>query len=287
MIRITSQNNENYKLFARLYKKKYRDRTGCYVIEGVNLIEEAVKSGVPLRGIFMREDFPGAGPADGGGFYLNGIDKYREDNMTCGGRRSAQNMPETYIMTGELFDRAADTETPQGVAAIVAKPDMNGRDASAGGNIVVLDRLQDPGNIGTIIRTADAAGFGGIVVMKGTADVFAPKTVRAAAGSLFRVRFFFAEEPAEAMELISRSGLRAVCASPRGGGIYYEEELADNIALVIGNEAGGVCREFSESADISVTLPMEGRIESLNAAVSAAVIMYESVRQRRSADGRH
>ena len=144
----------------------------------------------------------------------------------------------------------------------------------------MLDRLQDPGNIGTVIRTADAAGFAGAVIVKGTADLFSPKTVRAAAGSLYRVRLLFAESPADAAEKLRTYGRQIICTSPYAEKLFYDADMAHRTALVIGNEANGVCEELQNAADVNVKLPMEGTIESLNAAVAAAVVMYEAVRQR-------
>ena len=144
----------------------------------------------------------------------------------------------------------------------------------------MLDRLQDPGNRGTVIRTADAAGFAGAVIVKGTADLFSPKTVRAAAGSLYRVRLLFAGSPEDAAEKLRTHGRQIICTSPYAEKLFYDTDMAHKTALVIGNEANGVCEELQNAADVNVKLPMEGTIESLNAAVAAAVVMYEAVRQR-------
>ncbi|MCI8284226.1 MAG: RNA methyltransferase [Firmicutes bacterium] len=259
MKQIKSSANDNFKFFERLYKRKYREREGCYVIEGFNLIEEAVKNGAVLRKIFVREDF----------IHDNKIIMLKNEGR------------EIYSVPKELFDRTADTETPQGIAAICEKPKLSIPEFfSDAENIVVLDRLQDPGNIGTIIRTADAAGFGGAVVMKGTADLFSPKTVRAAAGSLYRVKLLFADDPGEVIRLLAENGIKSICTSPHGGELYFNADLAKNTALIIGNEASGACAEFLNGSDIKITLPMEGTIESLNAAVSASIVMYESLRQR-------
>jgi TrmH family RNA methyltransferase len=145
----------------------------------------------------------------------------------------------------------------------------------------VLDRLRDPGNIGTILRTAEAAGFLGAILMKGTADVYAPKVVRAAAGALFRLPVLAADTPEQAMRLLSRHGKTVVCTVPSGSQSYFDADLAEDIAVVVGNEGSGICETFLAQCDLRVSIPMEGRIESLNAAAAAAILMYESVRQRR------
>lgn len=260
MKKITSADNERYKSLVKLGKKKHRDREGLYVIEGINLIEEAVKNGATLRSIYVREDFSEQD-------ILDSISSYDAD---------------TYILSKSLFDSFADTETPQGIAAVAVKPSWTEEEFFEGtDNIIVLDRLQDPGNIGTILRTADACGFTGAVIMKGTADLFSPKTVRATAGSLYRVKMLYVDTPQEALEILGSRGKKTVCTSPHVDTLYFDADLASDTALIIGNEAGGACDEFMAEADISITLPMEGTIESLNAAVAASVLMYDSVRQRR------
>lgn len=264
---ITSATNEKLKNFTRLYKRKYRDRTGQYIIEGMNLVEEALKNDKPPVSAFLREGFTdhseGAAMA--------------ERLKTCG--------TDLFLLPKALFDGMADTESPQGIAAISSQPDCDvGRffEDEKAPNVVVLDRLQDPGNLGTIIRTADAAGFRHILVMKGTADIFSPKTVRAAVGSLYRVKIAYLDTPEEALRLLDKHGIRTICTSPKADHIYFDTDMAESIALIIGNEANGACDVFMERADRKVFLPMEGSIESLNASAAASILMYESVRQRMS-----
>ena len=228
------------------------------MIEGQKLIREAVENGAVLRSVFIREDY-------------DRTELPFADSMEV----------PVYVLSKSLFDRIADTETPQGIAAVSEKPWWDEESFFAGtGSMIVLDRLQDPGNIGTVIRTADAAGFRGILVMKGTADLFSPKTVRAAAGSLYRVKLFYAENPKEAAQLVRAHGMRLICTSPHAEKLFYDADMSEGAALVIGNEANGVCDEFLSLSEINVRLPMEGSIESLNAAVAASVVMYEALRQR-------
>ncbi len=146
---------------------------------------------------------------------------------------------------------------------------------------MVLDRLQDPGNIGTIIRTAEGAGYGGILILKGTGDVFAPKVVRAAAGSLLRMPLIFLDTPAEAMEFL-RDHRKKIIATRMGAETsYWEADLSSDIGLVVGNEGNGICRELLEGADLLVAIPMAGGLESLNAGVAAGIIMYEAMRKNK------
>lgn len=146
--------------------------------------------------------------------------------------------------------------------------------------MIVLDRLQDPGNIGTILRTADAAGFCGAILIKGTADIFSPKIVRATAGSLFRLPVFMAESPEQAINMLRKYGKKIICTAPDCCNNYYDVDMQNDAAVIIGNEGNGVSDEFLIKSDYLVKIPMQGTIESLNAAVSAGILMYESVRQR-------
>ena len=142
---------------------------------------------------------------------------------------------------------------------------------------LVLDGLQDPGNLGTILRTAAAAGYGGAVILKGTADVYAPKVTRAAAGALFRLPMYFAETAEEAAALLKEMGKTIVGTTPRNGVSYLEADLTTGIALVIGNEGNGMSEAALAVCDRNVYIPMHTGMESLNAAVAAGILMYKSV----------
>ena len=255
MREITSKDNRIYKTCEQLSLKKYRDKLGRYLIEGENLIEEALKRGCSIETLLVRRGY-------------NKVPAELEDKA--------------FVLDEKLFDRLAQTETSQGVLAIVAKPETDAGDfASASGNFVVLDRLQDPGNIGTILRTADAAGYRLAVVMKGTADIFSPKVVRAATGSLFRMPVVFMDSNSELVEFTRAAGKKLVATCFDTERCYFDEDLTDNIALVIGNEGNGICKEIIESSDVKIKIPMHGNIESLNASVAAGILMYEAVRGKK------
>jgi len=179
----------------------------------------------------------------------------------------------------DLFARLSGTENPQGIIAIAEKvaPDREefGKRV-AGGNVLVMDRLQDPGNIGTVIRTVEAAGYRGVVTVTGGGDVYSPKAVRAAAGSLFRVPVINMPTADEALGFLRELGKTIVATSIEDAVLCFDADLRSNIALVIGNEGGGVSKDFTDAADIRVKIPMKGEIESLNAAVAAGILMYRS-----------
>ena len=255
---ITSTKNRIFKLCCQLQSKKYRDKEDKYIIEGENLLEEAVKNNKKIYAIMLREDV-----------VLR--DDFDIDSDTS-----------VYSMPRKLFDMISQTETSQGIIAIVNKPHYDIESLktiiSDKDCIVVLDRLQDPGNIGTIIRTADAAGYKCVVALKGTADIFSPKVIRAATGSVFRVPIILAENCRELVKLVSELHLKIVATSLKAKDFYHNVNLTEGIALVIGNEGNGISDELVDIADIKIKIPMEGNIESLNASVAAGILMYERLR---------
>ena len=244
MREITSKDNRIFKLCEQLALRKYRDRFSEYIIEGENLVAEALKTGAEIEALICRR----------------GYTKIPRELLS-----------KTFVLEEKLFDRLAQTETSQGILAIVKKTEIS-KDMFAGergSNFVVLDRLQDPGNIGTILRTADAAGYRLAIVMKGTADVFSPKTVRAAAGSLFRMPVVFMDSNSELVEFSGAAGKKLVATCFDTERYYFDEDLTKDIALIIGNEGNGISQELMESSD------------SLNASVAAGILMYEAVRGKK------
>ncbi|MEA4921987.1 MAG: RNA methyltransferase, partial [Eubacteriaceae bacterium] len=184
----------------------------------------------------------------------------------------------TVFMKGSLFDKIARTETSQGIAAITSKQECWELPGDAG-NLVVLDRLQDPGNIGTIIRTAEAAGYEGIITVRGTADVYSPKVVRAAAGAMLRMPFIHTADAEETMRLLEEMGKTIVATALDADTYYYDADLENNIALVIGNEGNGISEDFIRGSHLKIKIPMKGKTESLNAAVAAGILMYQSIKK--------
>ncbi|MDO4745421.1 MAG: RNA methyltransferase [Bacillota bacterium] len=251
---IKSKDNSTYKSAVKLTKKKYRDETGMYLLEGIKPLEDAIAMGIEVKTIFVSE-----------------------------GVSVPDNFPEELCMMLEkkLFANLSDTDTSQGVVAVVRKDlcsfEAFAEAASEGaGNVVILDRLQDPGNIGTIIRTAEAAGYKGIITISGTADVYSPKVVRAAAGSLFRMNVIGAVNAEDAAQMVSKMGKKLTVTCLENAENCFEADLTEDIALVIGNEGRGVSERLMELSDIRVSIPMAGSIESLNAAVAAGILMYQS-----------
>lgn len=257
MREIRSKDNKIWKRCEQLTMRKYRDRSGLYLIEGENLLDEAIRNHVRIETVLVREDCQKALPPEA-------ADK-------------------AFLLDARLFDKLAQTVTSQGILAVVAKAEVRKEDfiGLTGSNFIVLDRLQDPGNIGTILRTADAAGYRLAILMKGTADVYAPKVVRAATGSLFRMPVVSMASTEELVEFTRAAGKKLTATCLDAQRCYYDEDLTHDIALVIGNEGSGVAPALIESSELRIKIPMQGNIESLNAAVAAGVLMYEAMRGKR------
>ena len=184
----------------------------------------------------------------------------------------------------EVFARMSDTRTPQGVLCVVRRPGYSLEQlfGTKPPLLVVLEDLQDPGNLGTIIRTGEAAGITGVIMSAGTVDLFNPKTIRATMGSVFRVPFLYVDDLRQTVEQLQQAGI-SVYAAHLGGKTYYDEvSFLGPAAFLVGNEGNGLTEETAARADRYLKIPMEGRIESLNAAVATSLLMYEAYRQRRN-----
>lgn len=255
MKKITSKENQIFKLCSKLAQRKHRDEEGLYLAEGEKVVQEAIRTGQSIKWILLSDEchIPQAFPA------------------------------ETVFMEGRLFSRLAQTKTTQGIMAVIEKRELTEEGFleqidRKSGNVILLDRLQDPGNIGTIIRTADAAGYSGVMTIKGTADLYSSKIVRAAAGSLFRMPVFSADSPKQATALLERAGKTIFATGFDTELYYYDVDMRRNIGLIIGNEGSGISPELMNLAHRIIKIPMDGDIDSLNASVAAGILMYESMR---------
>jgi len=261
---ISSKDNRIIKEAASLASKKYRDELDSYLIEGPNIVKEAMEEGGRVRFIFT---LAGAESEE-----INEILKLAEN----------QNLA-AYKLTSDVFAKVTQTDNPQQIAAVINKRQISEQEFFSNikeKNIVVLDRLQDPGNVGTLIRTAEALGFGGVIVLKGTADVYQPKVVRSATGSLLRMPVLFLEDAAICKKVLKENNKTIYTTKMNADSSVFDADLRKDVAIVIGNEGNGICEELLNDSK-SLSIPMEGKTESINAAVSAAIVMYESLRQRR------
>lgn len=185
-------------------------------------------------------------------------------------------------VTEEVFAKMSDTQTPQGILCVIKRPDHDLEQLLKVPRplMMVLENLQDPGNLGTIVRTGEGAGVTGIVIGSGTADIYAPKTVRATMGSIYRVPVVCAEDLGAAVRRLRESGIHTYAAHLQGEDYYDVLSYKEGTAFLIGNEGAGLSAELTEAAEGKVRIPMEGQLESLNAAVAASLLMYEAHRQR-------
>ncbi len=188
------------------------------------------------------------------------------------------------VLSDAVFAKASDTDTPQGVLCLTKRPSWKTEDFFASGKsplLLVLENLQDPGNLGTIFRTAEAAGVSGILLSKGTADVTSPKAVRATMSAIFRVKFCYTEDLGAELAAWKKRGIRLYAAHLDESIPYDAPDYRGGSAFLIGNEGNGLTDETTALADQKIRIPMEGKIESLNAAMSAGILLYEAYRQRR------
>ncbi|HHW95127.1 MAG TPA: RNA methyltransferase [Mogibacterium sp.] len=257
--KIDSTDNNKLKLVRKLSKRKFRDAERKYVIEGTNLVSEAVKRSISIEFILISED------------YKNDkfIESIAKDFNIC-------------KTSSEIFNKHTDAESGVGVLAVVNKSkELTNFESliSSDSNILIFDKVQDPGNIGTMIRTAVATGYDLIIALKGTADIYSPKVLRSTAGNIFEIPIIYTDKTVEMIDSIKKKGIRVVATIPEGARNYYDEDLSKGVALVIGNEGKGISEEIKKFADVKVTIPMKGKTESLNAAISAAILMYETIRR--------
>ena len=174
--------------------------------------------------------------------------------------------------------------TPQGVLCVVEQMNYSLESVLANGKVphlMVLDNLQDPGNLGTIVRTAEGAGVTGIIMSKETVDIYNPKVIRSTMGSIYRMPFYYADDLIAAIDEMKKRNISTYAAHLDGKHSYDEENYQKPCAFFIGNEGNGLRDEIADAADIYIRIPMCGQVESLNAAVAACVLMFEAARQRR------
>lgn len=255
---ITARSNSQLKHIAKLLKKR-SDRTeeGVFVCEGKKMFFEILRQAPELLVMSYWSETGLAG-------------------LTPEERREAEACPFETV-SDDAFDSVAETVTPQGVLAIIKMPEHSVDEILATGKgILLLETLQDPGNLGTILRTAEAAGIGGVILSKDSADAFSPKVVRATMGAVWRVPFVYVSDFTETLTKLRERGVTLYAAHLKGSVSYEEPKYTLPYGIMIGNEGNGLTEEAAAKADVRVRIPMEGQAESLNAAVAAAILMYEA-----------
>jgi TrmH family RNA methyltransferase len=262
MKKIFSKDNRFIKLARQLNQRKQREKTGLFIAEGVRSLEDVLRSDYTLQAILINSVFKTKTEAKR---LLSKVDK---------------SVPLMEV-EDSLFQELALTENTQGVMVIIRqkKHILETFLTSSPQFIVVADSVQDPGNLGTIIRTTAAAGASCLVVTKGSVDIYNPKVVRASMGGIFFLPVLSVENSGSFVELLKLNGYRIVVGDLEGQIMYYEADLKQPVALVIGNENSGPSQLFKKNADLIIKIPMLGDVESLNAGVAAGILIYDAVRQ--------
>lgn len=263
---ITSHQNESYKFLKALTQPSTRKRHKAFLLEGATFVFEALDEAAwAIKLIALTPEFA---KTERGGLIIE----------KAQGRKVS-----VVLIAPALFDEIAQSETPQGVVAALKQHQtehLANLQPPEVCTVVVLEGLQDPTNVGAIIRTADATGAFAILYTKGTADPYAPKSVRASAGSILHVPIIPIPSVSEAHEWLSGHRFQLVVTAPHGGENCFTAAYAKRVAIVIGNEAKGVLEETMKMANLSVTIPMLGRAQSLNASVAASILLYELMKRQ-------
>lgn len=263
---ITSHTNQKVKRLLNLMKKKKaREEEKVFLVEGIRMFREMPKD--KILEAYVSESF-----------YKK--EKSVVDEVLAGSKARLE------IMTDSVYERVSDTKTPQGVMGVVKQPDYRFEEIISGddskkAHLVILENLQDPGNLGTIFRTAEAAGVTGILLSKDSVDIYNPKVIRSTMGAIFRMPFVYVEDIHEAVKRVKAGGIKTYAAHLEDSVDYDEPDYKLPTAFLIGNEGNGLTRETADLCDQYIKIPMAGKVESLNAAIAATILMYETSRQRR------
>ena len=247
---ITSKDNEIIKNIKKLKEKKYR--LDSYIVEGIKMVKEAISENQEIALIAIREDLK--------------IDF---------------NTKNTKIVTisNKIFNDISDVKTPQGILAVIKK-NQNNQIETNQEYILALDSLQDPGNMGTIIRTADSANINQIIINKTTVDPYSPKVIRSTMGAIYRTNIIEVEDLKATLKEMQSNGFQIITTDLKATQSIYDINYNNKTVVVIGNEANGVSQEILQIADKKVIIPMLGKTESLNASIAASIMIYEYVRQK-------
>lgn len=257
---ISSKDNEFVKHIKKLKDKKYRDINKEFIIEGIKMIKEAIEEKAEIKQIVVCDNCQNCDiiPKE----LMYEIAKY-----------------ECIYVTEKIFNSITEVNTPQGILAIIGRNTTETEIDYTQDIIVALDDIQDPGNLGTILRTVDSVGLNQILVSKNTADSYNPKVVRSTMGAIFRVKIIECEDLEKRLKEVKRHKYNLVITSLQTENSIYNLDFNKKV-IVIGNEANGVKKEIQDIADVKIKIPMLGKTESLNAAVATGIVLYEYVRQK-------
>ena len=273
---ITSTSNPQVKNIIQLNQKgKARKEQGLFVAEGRKMFLEAPAGWI--HRVYVSESFwEGFGTTRA----ADDLDSAVRQRL----RGGVTGDSEMEVVSDQVFEKMSDTKTPQGVLTVVKTPVYDLKQFCNGVRpLVVIENLQDPGNVGTILRTAEGAGAAGVILAGNCADILSPKVIRSTMGSIYRMPFLQVPDVVLLLKLLKEHGIRSYAASLDGEHSYDEERYPGGTAFLIGNEGNGLTPEAQKAADCLIRIPMEGKVESLNAAMAAGLLMYEAARQRRNA----
>jgi TrmH family RNA methyltransferase len=257
---IISTSNRQVKDIIQLNKKsKARREANQFIVEGIKMFAELPKE--RIEKVYVSESF---------------ISK--EDNKYILGNINYE------VLEDNVFLVASDTKTPQGILCIVKQFHYDVMEIinKSIAHIIVLEDLQDPGNLGTIMRAGEGAGISGIILSKNCVDIYNPKTIRSTMGSIYRVPFVYVEDLKKTIKTLKDNNITTYSAHLKQSQNYEKINYKKPTAFLIGNEGNGLSDEISDLADAYLKIPMEGELESLNAAIAASILMYEVSRQRRN-----
>ena len=247
---ITSKDNEIIKNIKKLHDKKYR--IDSYIVEGSKMVKEAISENQEIALIAIREDFK--------------IDFDTKNTKIV-------------TISNKIFNDISDVKTPQGILAVIKK-NQNNQIETNSNYILALDSIQDPGNMGTIIRTADSANINQIIINKTTVDPYSPKVIRSTMGAIYRTNIIEVEDLKATLKEMKLKGFQIITTDLKATQSIYDINYNNKTVVVIGNEANGVSQEILQTADKKVIIPMLGKTESLNASIAASIMIYEYVRQK-------
>lgn len=253
---ISSSSNQQIKYLNQVKNKpKLRRDEGVFLAEGTKMVREAGKN---IIKIYVTET------------YLREAEK-----------GTILETHDIETVSDKIFREITDTKTPQGILALVKQPQYNLDDflCQDRASLLLLEDLRDPGNLGTIMRTAEGAGMTGVILSRDSVDLFNPKTVRSTMGSIYRMPFYYADDFYELVKKLKKNGITIYATHLAGEKEYHKEQYGSKCGIIMGNESKGITERAAGLADILVRIPMEGRLESLNASVAAALMMYEVYRR--------
>lgn len=258
MLNITSKDNKIIKNITKLLaKSKYRKEQGLFVVEGIRLCTDAIRSNAQIDTFICTEE---------------ALIKYPQAVKAL-----EANAHSSYVVTPNIFSILSDTKTPQGVICVVKALDNKPQFGKINNKYVLLQNMQDPSNLGAVLRSADALGFCGVILSKDCCDILSPKVCRASMGAVFRVPFMICEDECEFVKEFNKIG-KSYAAVVRNGVSITEFNYDGNALICIGNEGNGLTDDLVNVCTHAVTIPMKGNAESLNAAAAAGIIMWEMIR---------